>query len=343
MLGQIDKEELYHLELNKLWDDQTDKINSYYDDGIDDFFIYYLRAKFANTIGDARRYDKNYHRAIFMDAVEREWELTHNPIAVKKFLQENMFYYTNLYAKILKHYEGYDDSFIHVYYNNLTDMDAQFMLILSACKIDDVKEDEKIRLISYHVDRLYTLLQLQKSYDSNDFNIAMYDINNKIRNIDNTDNIIETFNNKLVEMISENRGVETKQHISYNLFKETGNELNKRFKRYFFARIETFIAENTNLNMKHSLYDLVKNTGSVNGFHIEHILSMNDENLHLFDNDEERFERERNRLGGLLLLKGKDNISSGNESYQKKLKSYANTLYWNETLRRDSYHKKLDF
>jgi hypothetical protein len=63
----------------------------------------------------------------------------------------------------------------------------------------------------------------------------------------------------------------------------------------------------------------------------------------LFSVDEEKFKSERNRLGGLLLLKGKDNISSNNETYKKKLKSYANTLYWNETLREDSYKSELDF
>ena len=45
----------------------------------------------------------------------------------------------------------------------------------------------------------------------------------------------------------------------------------------------------------------------------------------------------------MLLLKGKDNISSSNEVYEKKLKTYANTLYWNETLRADTYKSKLDF
>ena len=69
----------------------------------------------------------------------------------------------------------------------------------------------------------------------------------------------------------------------------------------------------------------------------------NQESLDSFDKDEERFEVERNRLGGVLLLKGKDNISSSNELYAQKLKSYANTLYWNETLRADTYHSKLDF
>ena len=97
-----------------------------------------------------------------------------------------------------------------------------------------------------------------------------------------------------------------------------------------------------NLNEKHAIDALVTKTGAKTGFHVEHILSRNDENLELFKNDEERFEQERNRLGGILLLKGKDNISSNNEPYEDKLKSYANTLYWNETLREDSYKSKLD-
>ena len=72
------------------------------------------------------------------------------------------------------------------------------------------------------------------------------------------------------------------------------------------------------MDMRHNLYNLVVNTGSTNGFHIEHILAENEENYELFGNDEERFKSERNRLGGLLLLKGKDNISSNNETYGKK-------------------------
>ena len=51
---------------------------------------------------------------------------------------------------------------------------------------------------------------------------------------------------------------------------------------------------------------------------------------------------ERNRLGSILLLKGKNNISSNNEAYSDKLKTYANTLYWNETLRAEAYKSKLD-
>jgi len=121
------------------------------------------------------------------------------------------------------------------------------------------------------------------------------------------------------------------------------DRLNTRFIRYFYGRIELLLAGGMKLKMKHGLQELVTSRGSKTGFHVEHILSRNDESIAAFGGDEERFEVERNRLGGVLLLKGKDNISSGNERYAKKLKSYANTLYWNETLRDDTYHSKLDF
>lgn len=121
------------------------------------------------------------------------------------------------------------------------------------------------------------------------------------------------------------------------------DRLNTRFRRYLFARIDHFLADGMKQEPKYPLKSLVTLRGAKNGFHVEHILSRNAENLGLFAGDEERFDHERNRLGGILLLKGKDNISSNNETFTQKLKSYANTLLWNETLREDAYKSKLDF
>ena len=342
LLGVIDKEELDSLKLNELWEDQVAKINEQKEDEIDNFFIYYLRSRFANTIGEARNYDRDYHRIIFTPDINRVLKLLHNPKEVKSFLQNEFKYFTDLYSNIYKYSNEPTDEFVHVYYNRLNEMDSQFLLILSACTLNDEQENEKIKLISYNVDRLFSLLQLQRSYDSNDFNVVIYKLSSEIRG-KQTDEIRGIFDKYLLQLLSDARGVQTSNVYTYGIFKDTGIELSKRFKRYFFARIEKFISINTNLNMKHSLYDLVANTGSVNGFHIEHILAQNEESKDHFNDDEELFERERNRLGGLLLLKGKDNISSNNETYENKLKSYANTLYWNETLREDTYKSKLDF
>jgi uncharacterized protein with ParB-like and HNH nuclease domain len=341
LLGQIDKEELESLSLNELWDNQIADINKNNDDEIDNFFVYFLRAKFADTVGLSRKFDKDYHRVIFTPEINNSLKLLHNPAEVKTFLRNTFLYYTNLYQRIHQYHNQPDDEYMHIYYNRLTEMDSQFLLILSSCSLNDPEEDAKLKLISYHVDRLFSLLQLQRSYDSNEFNESVYKISYEIR--DKNASLIEAVFNKYLMQLLSDRGLNASDAFSYNLFKDTGMELNKRFKRYYFSRIEKFIADNTRMNMRHSFSDLVLNTGSVNGFHIEHILAENDENYALFDNDEEKFERERNRLGGLLLLKGRDNISSNNEPYKEKLKSYANTLYWNETLRSDSYKSKLDF
>lgn len=342
LLGQVDKEELDTLNLNSLWDDAVDNLNEYGEDEIDEFFIYFLRGKFANTIGESRKYDKNYHRMIFHGETNDHLKLLHNPKRVKEFLTKEFKYFTSLHQKILQYSTVYEEDFKYLFYNNLNEMDTQFMLILSSCKIDDPEEDVKIKTIAKEVDRMFCLLQMQRSWNSNDFSIAIFKISAEIR-----ENPVEcvrpAFEKHLKELLGEARGIEVEQTFTYPFFRDTGIELNKRFKRYFFARIESFIAENTNMQMRHNFYDLVQNTGNVNGFHIEHILANNVENIKEFGGDEEFFESERNRLGGLLLLKGKDNISSNNETYSDKLKSYANTLYWNETLREDTYKSKLDF
>lgn len=339
LLGQIDKTELDNQKINELWDKQVDKINKFAEEGINQFFVYYLRSKFVNSASN-KKFDREYHRAIFSDT---DLNLEHNSLNVKHFLKEDFVYYSDLYCKILKYANAFDKDFAHVYYCKLTDMGQLYMLIMSACTVKDPQEDEKIKVISYNLDKLFCLLQLQRAHESNSFNQMTYQINEKIRNKD-VSGIPAVFDEALINALKERySNTAITSLYNYGYFRETGIDCGKRFIRYFFARIEGFIAYNTNMEMRHGLYDLVVNTGSTNGFHIEHILAENDENKALFDNDLDKFQSERNRLGGLLLLKGKDNISSNNEPYEDKLKSYANTLYWNETLRQDSYKSHLDF
>jgi hypothetical protein len=231
----------------------------------------------------------------------------------------------------------------NVYFNSLNDQNTQFMLILSSCKMNDPQEELKIQIISMELDRFFSLLRLQKAYDSNRFNEMILEITVKIRNVE-PENLRKVFDEYLIGEINySNELINENKPFSYTYFKETSNkDLPSRFLRYFFARIENFIAEGINQGMKYPFQDLVMKTGSVNGFHVEHIISDSDENFELFGSDEEVFYRERNRLGGLLLLRGRDNQSSGDEPYKKKLKTYANTLYWNESLREDSYKSKKD-
>lgn len=341
LLGQIDKIELNKYNYNGLWEEKVQTINNFKEDEIDTFFRYYLKAKFSNTHTEGKRFDGDYHREMFSNEINNELQLKHNDAEVKRFLDKPFTYYTDLYHQVLAASVNYTDSYEHVFYNRLNEMDGQYLLILSSCSLNDPEKDEKINTIAYELDRLFSLLQLQNAYDSNMFNQSLYKISSEIRDR-SLDEMRVVFDKYMFEQLSHHRNTIVSEPFQYTFFKQTGINLNRRFQRYFFARIEKFLADNMNVNMKHQFENLVAKTGPVTGFHIEHILSRNEQNLHLFNDDNDLFEQERNRLGGILLLKGRDNISSNNEPYKEKLKSYANTLYWNETLREDFYKSKLD-
>ena len=343
LLGQIDKAELDKDKYNELWENQLQAVNTFRDDEIDSFFRYWLKAKFADSRKIGQRFDGDYHREMFKSDINATLKLDHNPAEVKAFLKSDFKYFTGLYARLWAATQQVNAHYPAVYFNSLNELDSQFMLVISACAVDDAEEKVKIHAVSAGLDRMFSLLQIQGGYDSNEFATRLFDISVAIRGKPAAD-IPAIFEKHLIAELAERRAMPISQGFSYVLFRPMSiDRLNTRFTRYLFGRVEKLLADGMNLLMKHELKELVTLRGAKTGFHIEHILSRNAENFALFDNDDDRFEQERNRLGGVLLLKGKDNISSNNEVYANKLQSYANTLYWNETLRSDSYKSKLDF
>ena len=145
-------------------------------------------------------------------------------------------------------------------------------------------------MIGYEVDRYYSLLQLQNAYDSNDFQDSLYEISKEIRE-QPVAKFRCIFDSKLRAAIAARRNIDDVEPLSYTSFRQIGINLNTRFKRYFFARIDDFFAEEMNLNPKHTIRDLVRRTGVKTGFHVEHILSMNEDNLELFGNDEDHLSK----------------------------------------------------
>jgi hypothetical protein len=343
LLGQIDKLELDHGNFNALWDEQVGGVNAFLDDEIDSFFRYWLKAKFADSRKNGQRFDGDYHREMFKTDMNAALKLDHNPSEVKAFLNGTFRYYTDLYTRLWRATQNETTGFEAVFCNGMNELDGQFMLVISACKVDDPDEAKKIKAVAAGLDRMFTLLQLQGAYDSNEFAARLFEISAAIRDGSASD-IPAIFEKHLIAELVERRALQVKEAFSYALFRPMSiDRLNTRFARYVFASVERLLAGGMAAAMRHNFKDLVTQRGAKNGFHIEHILSYNEENLALFDDNEEVFEQERNRLGGVLLLKGKDNISSSNETYVDKLKTYAGTLYWNESLREDAYKSKLDF
>jgi uncharacterized protein with ParB-like and HNH nuclease domain len=347
LLGQVDKQELELLNLNQLWEKQVNAVGvantGTENDEIDNYFETFIRSKIASTRGTAEKYTfRNYHRILFTGEVESYFKLNRNASKTKQFLQNEFIYYTNLYSRIRTLRSYYHKEFQCLYFNQLNDLTGDFILILSACKLNDTEENEKIKIISYQYDRIFAMLHLQKAYVNNIITDLVYTISNEIREIP-AGEIARIFEKHLLAALTVIKDVPITESFNYNYFKDVGySDLPTRFNRYFFSRIEYFIAKETGSEMQQNFDNLVRNNGNVNGYHVEHILAHNSESLQAFNDDEEVFERERNRLGGLLLLRGNSNQSSGNEPYEDKLKTYAQSLYWNATLHKDTYHSNLD-
>ncbi|MFQ5686542.1 MAG: DUF262 domain-containing protein [Candidatus Scalindua sp.] len=341
LLGQIPKSEIesYH----STWQRHIHNIQGIDEKEVDNFFRYYFRSKYVDTHAEYREYDGEYHKTIYETKWDEKIQLKQNTHGVKEFVSDKLNYFADVYVRILKDSKREDTKISpSLLFNDLNDQDRQLLLILSSCKINDPDELRKIKLVSRLFDKHFTFLQITGSYDNNKFTESLIELNKNIREKE-CEEIEQIYNDQIIKDISEAKGVQVETPFEWNYFKDASNHnLGIRFIRYYFARIEHFIADHCNKSAE-NYYNLVRNTGTVYGHHVEHIIADNEENRRLFNDDEELFYSERNKLGALLLLKGRDNQSSGNETYSKKLKTYSGTLLWNQTLCSDFYHSNKDF
>ncbi len=144
LLGQINKIELDKDNYNGLWEHQSSAINAYREDELDEFFRFYLKAKFAATRSEGQQFDGDYHRAMFTQSLNEQLGLSRDPSKVKSFLKGEFTYFGQLYAKLLAANKDPKTEYSHLYYSSLLDLDAPFLLVLSACRLNDPDEDKKI-------------------------------------------------------------------------------------------------------------------------------------------------------------------------------------------------------
>ena len=339
MVGLLSKND------TQAYSEKWDKAMLQLPDMQDNFFGDYLKSRFVTSSNAKLEAALNnlYHRYIF-DVNDIAQELSFrrtdaNHIKnIKNFIDNELTYYATLYAKIRSNKDEYLK-----YDNEINDLSMQYQNIMAACTINDPREDEKIQVLAAEMDRFWMLLNLNGVYDSNEFQDKCYRISQQLKDAE-LESYRSIYNNMLTDTIRQKRGIEGEVPLlDYNSFtKKNYTNMNTRMLRYFLARIEQYISNETSIDMQNSVSDISKKTGKITGYHIEHILSHNETNRSYFQSDEE-FEEKRNQLGGLLLLMGINNISSGNEEYEDKLKTYSNGLMWGHSLCEEFYHSNLNF
>lgn len=329
----------------KTWETQIEKIERNGENEIDEFFGYYFRSKYSENAEQYNKLDRTrYHKTIFLDEYDAKIGLKNNEENARYFVEKTLPYFSDLYVEMLKYYRAYHKDFEYIFFNKLNDMDGQFVLTLSSVSLDDPKRNEKLKYIPKFFDKFFSLLNLSNSYKSNEFNTNVISLNILVRNSE-LDTAKDCFDKQLLTAVKKKYDRENlDEAFKYEFFKNVGyNDFGRTFLRYYFARIDHYISDFSGESEYGNYYQLVAQSQGGSVFHIEHIITNHEDNLKLFA-DEEEFNEQRNRLGGLLLLKGKDNQSSGDELYSEKLKTY-NVIgtYYARTLLPDMYHKKVTF
>ncbi|MCK9363145.1 MAG: DUF262 domain-containing protein [Syntrophales bacterium] len=334
-----------------IWEKQIRKIEEYGEHEIDNFFGFYFRSKYAENAEQYNTLDKTrYHKSVFTDEYEAKIGLKNNEGNARLFVEKTLPYFADLYITLLKYYHDYDKEYEFIYFNGLNDMDGQFVLTLSSVGIDDPERDGKTKLIPKYFDKLFVLSNLTDNHKPNEFYPNIIALNSSIRN-QNIEIAKNNFDEQLLSLVKKKHERENlDEAFKYEFFKNVGyNNLGRNFLRYFFARIDHYISDFSGIPQYGTYKQLVVQTKGGDVYHIEHILTNREENEKLFG-DEEEFNLQRNRLGDLLLLKGKDNQSSNDELYydpkaeSDKLRTY-NVIgtYFARTLLPDMYNKKVGF
>lgn len=305
---------------------------------VDEFFRTYFRAKYADNQSQYQNFAGKYHRNLLSnDKIIRDLDRS-NPSRIEKFIKNDLKFFYKTYLEIISMAKLGADIGLESNYAN--EQNQQMLLILSALKFNDPEKQAKISLVARKFDQFYSISRLTGTYDNNDMQKLVYDLNRHIRN-KNLSEIPAVFDSVTVPYLQE-KGIPINSFneiFDYKYFEKT--RIDGRFTNYILARIDRFLADIL-FEPTHAHENLHYITHSGNrpayGYHIEHMFARNEKIYEQFLNedgefDEKKFNDERNRLGAVILLKGNENIRASNDIYKDKFNSYVNSGFlWNKIL-----------
>lgn len=345
LLGVL--EETKKEECNNIWNKALQtfyKLDGNYSN-VDVFFRTYFRAKYADTANQYEGFAGKYHRTLLSNEKIVKDLNRNKPSLIENFIKNDFQYYYNVFLNLNK--QAKENLNLYLASNHANEQGMQYLLILSALTKNDPEEKEKIDLIAKRLDQFFTISNLIGAGDNNSRMKKYYELNKAIRNKPLAQ-LNAAWDSIIVPYFVDHRFPITNFNdiFQYKYFEKA--KVDGRFTKYLFARVDHYLSEMLSEDSfaKQESFHFITHSGSkpVNGFHIEHIFSYNEDIMGQFTDangefDEKLFIDERNRLGAVLLLKGNENLRTGNWLYKKKFKSYQQSGFiWNRILT-DSINK----
>ncbi|MFE9723142.1 DUF262 domain-containing protein [Streptomyces sp. NPDC005794] len=221
-----------------------------------------------------------------------------------------------------------------VYYNAINDIESQFLLILSVLRLDDSPQvvREKAQVVANYLDLFFVLRIVNNdgAVQAQDFREEVQRLLPSARQITSIDDLRKLLGREAACLPDGFSGVE-----------KLSLHNNRKHIRYLLARITAFVEDGCG---RPDEADRYLGFPESQPWEIEHIWASK-YSLHLQTGvaNEEDFKRERNRLGGLLLLEKSINASFGADIYGDKLPHYFRQNVLAASLNPTSYRRNPPF
>ncbi len=307
---------------NALWKKVIQNLNQYEKDEDLRFFQSWLRAKYAETIRPGKAGSKNedfekigtrFH-AWVRDNLERMKLNPESSDDFETFVNHDLDFFSKIYIKILDAESNLTPGLEHIYFAKRWGIASSlgYPMMMAPLKGEDPPNivQKKLDLVARYIECFAVLRAVNfRKFASSSIRYTMYSLVKELRNLD-LQELHELLSRKINEMDEKWTGMPN--------FRMHGQ--NKRFVKFLLSRISAFIDEQSGVGNSFQTYFDNKRGQP---FQIEHIWADHFEQHTDEFEQENEFDKYRNRIGGLVLLPKGTNQSYSDKPYADKLPHYV--------------------
>lgn len=304
---------------NSIWKKKIAELKEI-DKAEDESFIKnWLRAQYAETIRETKAGAENkdfdiigsgFHKWVRDERAKLNLSSSEDYIKIIKEIDR----YSDLYIKIKKYENEFNEDFKYIYYNARLGFTLQTQLLFAPLCETDSEEiiNKKLDLVSKFIDMyIYSRVINYKSCGYNTIKHFVFNLTKKIRRLS-----VDQLSQVLIETIN------TLDYKMDTLHEWKLNNFTKIYMKHMLARITGFIEESSDMSSNYVNY---VNSYLKDPFEVEHITPNHFEWYEDEYASKEQFDSYRDSIGDLLILPKSINASLNDSKYDVKVKKYCSS------------------
>lgn len=322
-----------------VWKQSTNELADLGEEVTEEFFKAWFRSQYAESIRERKKGSKPKDFDRLGTEFHRWMREYHEKIGLKKpddflcFIEKDMAFYSRQYIRIFNASRSYQSPLEDIFHINQYGFTLYYPVLLAPLTPGDDEKTilQKLRIVAAYIEILLVhRLWNSRSISYSTLQYAMFLVMDEIRGKSPTD---------LADILK--RRLQEEQKIKANP-RFSMHKMNRYMVHRILARMTDFLERQSGLPCHYLEYVNVAGDPR-NPYEVEHIWSNHPEwHLDEFSHPVD-FGDYRNRIGDLLLLPKKFNISYGDKPYKEKVSHYFGQNLLAKTLNENCYNHNPDF